>query len=180
MGLVKKQLDLGCGSLPAFEQHGVEGYEHYGVDIIDQDIPNVKRADLALDDLPFTNDSFDLVTAHQVLEHIPKAVYLPVRRNCIIELFNEVYRVLKDGGLFRFDVPTAGSSQYHGDPTHVSEWLPDSINYLSGDYFGFHDDYGHTSKFVKNYIEFDPERDWFMKVELRAIKPAEPPYELTA
>lgn len=186
---MKKQLDIGCGTLPAFKQHGQEGYEHYGVDIIDQKLPNVKQADLAIDPIPYGDDEFDLVTAHEIFEHIPKLIYLQdfddvtnepqgyYRWNCLIELFNEVYRVLKDGGILHFDVPYAGTPQFYGDPTHVSEWTVDSVNYYCGDYFGYHDDYGHRSKFKKLQVGMDPERDWRMIVELQAVKPMEPPYE---
>jgi len=195
-----KQLDLGAGGADRIE----EGYEGYGVDIVAHDRPWLaenKTCDLALERLPYDNDMFDLVTAHDVLEHIPKMLYIPIyqrlistptfdaaddfldrpifhRRNCMIELFNEVYRVLKDGGEFYFVVPKGGTAQYMGDPTHVTEWVEDSVNYYSGDYFGHHDSYGHTSKFKKVYVQNDGQHDWRMAVRLRAIKPAEAPYDV--
>lgn len=178
-----KQLDLGCGNSAAMAGHTRAGYKCYGVDI--HPFEDVKVADLALEPIPYEDDSFDLVTAHQFIEHIPKVLYVlnrqtlrQVKRQPIIELLNEVYRVLKDGGEFHFDVPAAGTPQYWGDPTHVSEWCEDSINYYSGDYFGHHDDYGHRSKFKKIDVHRDPERDWRLIVTLQAIKPMEPPYDV--
>lgn len=154
-------------------------YEQWGVDIVSYDNPRIKVADLALEPIPYNDDSFEIVTAHQVLEHIPKVIYNNgEKRNCLIELFNEVYRVLKDNGQFRFDVPVAGTPQYWGDPTHVSEWLEDSVNYYSGDYFGYHDDYGHKSKFKKAVVQRSVGLEWRLEVILQAIKPCEPPYEL--
>lgn len=177
-----KQLDIGVGGANRIE----EGYEGYGVDIYAHERPWLKEnkaADISLEAIPYEDDMFDLVTAYDVLEHIPKMVYLslnfnPERRNCMIELFNEVYRVLKDGGEFYFVVPKGGTNQYMADPTHVTEWVEDSVNYYSGDYFGHHDTYGHTSKFKKISVDVDPIHHWRMSVRLKAIKPAEEPYNV--
>jgi len=140
-----KQLDLGCGSLPAFKNNGRPGYEHFGVDINTFD--HVKSADLAIDPIPYESDQFDLVTAYDFMEHIPSFVYLErVKRNCMIELFNEIYRVLKDGGQFYFESPIAGTQGYWQDPTHVFGWTSESLHYFSGDYYGFWADLGHTSQ----------------------------------
>jgi len=186
-----KQLDLGAGGADRIQ----EGYEGYGVDIVASERPWLtenKVADLALQPIPYDDNTFELVTAYDVLEHIPKMTYLfgyiigqPLdatpsakRRNCMIELFNEVYRVLKNGGEFYFVVPKGGTNQHMADPTHVTEWVEDSVNYYSGDYFGHHDSYGHTSKFKKISVENDGQHDWRMAVRLKAIKPAGPPYTL--
>lgn len=178
-----KQLDLGVGGANRIEQ----GYEGYGVDIYGHERPWLKEnkvCDLAFEGIPYADDMFNLVTAYDVLEHIPKVIYLqggddyPMRYNSMIELFNEVYRVLKDGGEFYFVSPKGGTNQYMADPTHITEWVEDSVNYYSGDYFGHHDTYGHTSKFKKVSVEVDPQHTWRMSVRLKAIKPAEPPYVL--
>lgn len=179
-----KQLDIGCGSLPAFENHAADGYEHFGVDI--NPFKHVKAADLAIDGIPYESDQFDLVTAYDFLEHIPSFVYIPEydmsndhtfmeKRNCMVELFNEVYRVLKNGGEFYFESPVAGTQGYWQDPTHVFGWTPETLHYFSGDYYGFHDDLGHTSKFVLIGREVVNDR---LKARLKAVKPAEWPYEV--
>jgi len=176
-----KQLDLGSGASP--RQWGV--FEAFGVDIFDYGVDNVKVADLALEPIPFENDSFDLVTAYDFLEHIPSLIYLPeekgevvelTRRSCMIELFNEIYRVLKHDGNLYMAMPVAGTTEYYRDPTHVYPWVLQSLHYFSGDYFGHHDDYGHTSKFVLESSEIVD--GWRMTATLRAVKPAAPPYEL--
>jgi SAM-dependent methyltransferase len=186
-----KQLDIGCGSEPAFKNNGREGYEHFGVDINSFD--HVKQADLAIEPIPYESDEFDLVTAYDFLEHIPSFVYLPViefskyegdyrqitstfdKRNCMVELFNEVYRVLKNGGEFYFETPVAGTQGYWQDPTHVFGWTAETLHYFTGDYYGFHDDLGHTSKFELLYHNSDNDR---LKARIKAVKPAEIPYEV--
>lgn len=184
-----KQCDLGAGGAMRLWE-GVEEENYYGVDI-EPTSHKVKYADLVLDPIPFSDRMFDVVTAHDFMEHIPPMVYVPnvrfnktpqlrvVRRNCLIELFNEIYRVLKDGGVFHMQSPAFPTNASVSDPGHVSYWTEDSVNYYSGDYFGWHDHYGHTSRFEK--VEcFTDERDR-VQITLRAIKslPKDHPYQLS-
>ena len=183
---MKKQLDLGCGSTPRIW----DGYKGYGVDIVDSADPQIKKADLAIQEIPFKDNEFDLVTAYDFLEHIPQFIYQqwtlryrdkPIdtgwdKRNCMIELFNEVYRVLKDGGEFFFAVPMAGTQEFYRDPTHVFPWVQQSLHYFSGDYYGMHDHYGHKSKF--KLLSSEVIDGWRLEAMLQAIKPDVSPYEV--
>lgn len=169
-----KQLDLGCGNTARIR----EGYEGYGVDVVNyDDIPSglheYKTADLTLEKIPFKDDTFDLVTAYDFLEHVPMVIYMPERRSCMIELFNEIWRVLKPGGEFYSQtpafIPGENNTMVWQDPTHVSVWTPDTFNYFSGDYFGHHDTYSHKSDFVKAAMDIS---NGHINVTLRAQKPA--------
>jgi len=92
----------------------------------------------------------------------------PKKRNCMIELFNEIYRVLVPGGRFMMKSPFYPHSGTFQDPTHVFFWTPDSVNYFSGDYFGMYDIYGHTSRFEK--ITNDTANSGWIVIVLKAIK----------
>lgn len=187
---MKKQLDLGCSGFT----RTWEGYECYGVDIVDHskepNTQHIKQADLVLEQIPFGDNEFDLVTAYDFLEHVPMIIYLPdvekdiyvenvyVKRfQVMIELFNEIYRVLKDGGLFYSQTPIYPDKSVFQDPTHVSVWTDDTMNYFSGDYFGWHDHYGHTSRFEQINKKAE---NGHLFVTLKAIKnlTKDTPYKL--
>lgn len=115
--MATKTLDLGCGSRP---KNPFNADEMYGVDVRDDVEGFVRGADLVVENIPFEDDAFDFVTAFDFIEHIPRLVYVPQRRNAFIELMNEVYRVLKPGGLFLSSTPAYPHAVSFRDPTHVN------------------------------------------------------------
>lgn len=175
-----KHLDLGVGGANRIK----EGFEGYGVDIVASSRPWLKdnrEADLAIEGIPYPDDMFNLVTAFDFLEHIPPVIYqLDIKRNCMIELFNEVYRVLKNEGLFYHQTPGYwpdwNNQSVWSDPTHVFVWTPDTAHHFSGDYVGQHDDYGHKSKFLLVNSEFDG--NGHICETFMAVKPDQPPYKV--
>lgn len=112
-----RTLDLGCGGNPR-NPFGAD--EVFGVDVRDDLGAQIRRADLAVEPIPFADESFEWVTAHDFIEHIPRVVYLPQRRNSFVELMNEIYRVLKFGGLFMSVTPAYPHGEAFQDPTHVN------------------------------------------------------------
>lgn len=112
-----KTLDLGCGLQP---KNTFNADEVFGIDIRDDADANIKRADLVIEPIPFEDNFFEYVTAHDFLEHIPRVVYAPSRRNAFIEVMNEIYRVLKPGGTFLSLSPAFPSPEVFRDPTHVN------------------------------------------------------------
>ncbi len=112
-----KSLDLGCGLRP---KNPFNADEVFGIDVRD-DIPaNIRSADLAIEPIPFEDNLFDYVTAHDFIEHIPRVLYVPSRRNAFIELMNEIYRVLKVDGMFLSNTPAYPHAPAFQDPTHVN------------------------------------------------------------
>ena len=112
-----KTLDLGCGSRP---KNPFNADEFFGVDVRENLAGNIKSADLIIEPIPFEDESFDFVTAFDFIEHIPRVIYVPHRRNAFIELMNEVYRVLKPGGMFLSMTPAYPHAVTFRDPTHVN------------------------------------------------------------
>lgn len=112
-----KALDIGCGAKP---KNPFNAAEVYGVDVRDDIVANVFRADLVVDDIPFPAEVFDFVTAHDFLEHVPRLIYCPQRRNAFVEVMNEIWRVLKLNGLFMSFTPAYPNPAAFRDPTHVN------------------------------------------------------------
>ena len=97
-----QSLDLGCGLKP---KNPYNAQEAYGIDVRNDAEAQVVKADLVVEPIPFPDASFDYVTAHDFLEHIPRLIYAPQRRNAFIEVMNEIHRVLKPGGIFMSFTP---------------------------------------------------------------------------
>ncbi len=118
-------LDLGCGPSPKnfFNADFV-----FGVDIRDDLVNGIVKADLALEGIPFTDNCFDFVTAHDFIEHIPRIVYMPARRNCFVELMSEIWRVLKPNGRFLSVTPAYPHPAAFRDPTHVNIITDDTFS----------------------------------------------------
>lgn len=127
-----KTLDLGCGPEP---KNPFNADEIFGVDVRDGIGANIRGADLVIEPIPFGDASFEYVTAHDFLEHIPRLIYAPQRRNAFIEVMNEVYRVLKEGGLFLSLTPGYPHAATFRDPTHV--------NFITDETFPLYFDHEH-------------------------------------
>jgi SAM-dependent methyltransferase len=125
--MTTKSLDLGCGSNPR-NPFGAD--EVFGVDLDGNPEKGIKKADLAIERIPFDNEVFDYVTAYDFIEHVPRTIYLPERRNPFVELMSDAYRVLKMGGTFLSLTPAYPYAPAFQDPTHV--------NIITTDTFGLY------------------------------------------
>ncbi len=99
-----KVLDIGCGGGFTSEFIAKKGAAVSGIDLSDVSIETAKmhskESDLIIDyrsgtaeNLPYENDSFDVIICVDVLEHLEDAAIA----------IAEVKRVLKPGGIFLFD-----------------------------------------------------------------------------
>ena len=131
----KRVLDLGCRD-GALSTTYLDGNHVVGVDIDDEALAHAaasgletRRADLD-EPLPFDDETFDVVVAGEVLEHIhsPPA------------LLAEARRVLRPGGTFVGSVPNGFRLKNRlvfvlgrhpeDDPTHLRLFAPDDIRRL--------------------------------------------------
>jgi SAM-dependent methyltransferase len=96
------------------KKHGYIGLDSIQLDGVDFVI------DLEIDNLPFPDASVDEANASHFLEHI---------RN-LFHVTDEVYRVLKPGGIFTIEVPLFPYTGAIKDPTHVRFFIPETFDYL--------------------------------------------------
>ena len=101
----KRLLDVGCGTGFILSLAHSCFEEVYGIDITpamldiaaskhrEQKVKNVKLIQASSDELPFPDSYFDVVTAYGFLHHLQD----------LLPTFSEVYRVLKNGGIFYTD-----------------------------------------------------------------------------
>ncbi len=119
----KHHLDLGCGGKP----RNPYSYEMVsGIDLVAHPIKEsgveIKTANLAIDEIPYPDGTFDSVSAFDFLEHIPRVLTGGEfgTRFPFIELMNEIWRVLKHNGVFYALTPGYPSKEVFIDPTHVN------------------------------------------------------------
>ena len=115
-----KALDLGCGKTP---RNSFNAAELFGLDLdygIDQD-NKIYPCDLGMEPIPFPDAYFDFVTAHDLIEHIPRIIFKNgVRHTPFIFLMNEILRVLKNDGIFLSNTPAYPNLAAFSDPTHIN------------------------------------------------------------
>jgi SAM-dependent methyltransferase len=80
---------------------------------------------------PFSDNSFDIVIAEHVVEHLDN----------VIKTVEEVHRILKPGGVWYVEVPHFSSHHHHTDPTHRHAFGARSFDYFvpaAGGVYLFH------------------------------------------
>ena len=120
-----KTLDLGCGRIP---RNPFQANELFGVDIRGDLKGNIRQSDLSVGPIPFEDNMFNFCTAYDFIEHIPRnTCYEGKPRLAFIELMNEIYRVLKPGGILLHFTPAFPSKEAFQDPTHVNIITEDTM-----------------------------------------------------
>lgn len=104
------RLNLGCGRYPKRGAINVDRIAAPGVDVVH---------DLDVLPWPFDDNTFQLVSAIQVFEHVDD----PVGFMC------ESWRVLRPGGELYLTVPHWQSENSHTDPTHRRHCTPHTWDY---------------------------------------------------
>ena len=99
----RKVLNVGCGKgvFPASNVVNLDIYEGQGVNVV---------WDLSKTPIPFESNSFDLVIANHVLEHVPNW----------FECFKELARVVNVGGAIEIWVPPVSSDSAFSYRDHIN------------------------------------------------------------
>jgi O-antigen chain-terminating methyltransferase len=127
-------LDIGCGRGEWLELLRENGYSAKGIDM--NRIMVEQCRDRGLDVVEYeallflreqASGIFSVVTGLHIIEHLP----LPV----LIQLLDEVLRVLRPGGLAIFETPNpenmiVGATFFHIDPTHGNPVHPLTMDFL--------------------------------------------------
>lgn len=112
------KLNLGCG------RHQKQGYVN--LDLVEMPGVDVVH-DLGKFPYPFKDDTFVLVEAFHVLEHLPETV----------KVMKEIHRISKPGAIIKIEVPHYHSHGAFQDPTHKSFFTLSTFDYFSDNTF-FH------------------------------------------
>ncbi|MFM6505980.1 MAG: glycosyltransferase [Dolichospermum sp.] len=150
------RIDLGCGVNKPNGFVGVDLYPGFGVDIV---------ADLS-QRFPFEDNSVDEVRAHDIIEHLPDRIHT----------MNEIWRILKPGGIVDISVPSTDGRGAFQDPTHVSFWNINSFLYYCNEspaYLELCRRYGFKGEFNTVHLEHKESPGDVIHViaQLRAVKP---------
>lgn len=123
----KIRLDLASGNN---KQKGYIGVDIIGPPDTDADVVH----DLMKFPWPFEDNSVDEVFASHYLEHVPHStpeINRPGFDDPMFHFMDEIYRILKPGGLARFVCPYYTSVRAVQDPTHLRFISEPMFNYFN-------------------------------------------------
>jgi SAM-dependent methyltransferase len=121
-----KILDIGCGNHKVSGAIGLDNFKLKGVDIVH----NLNKIPY-----PFKDNSFDLIFANNVLEHLTSD---------LDDIMVELSRICKSSGKIVIEVPNAPSIGAFADPTHKK-----FFSYRTFDYFGSNEQSYYTKARLK-------------------------------
>ena len=107
-------LDLGSGANPV----NAEGMTMVHLDLVEG--PKVSLVCDLNNGIPTPSNIFDVVFALDVIEHLQS----------VVEIMNEMHRVLIPGGKAYIRVPLWGSFDHQTDPTHVRGFTEQSFDFF--------------------------------------------------
>jgi SAM-dependent methyltransferase len=122
-------LNLGCG-----DDHIASTPDR---EWVNSDISRGVKADLYFDafemPLPLKDEEFDLVKAYDFLEHVPHVVFdtkrQPLRGDGFIIMMEELWRILKPGGVLDARFPALHNVNNFIDPTHTRQIAEETFRY---------------------------------------------------
>ena len=129
-------VDLGAGRFP---RNPLRARRLVAVDVLDEaafvENSNVEYVrTIPGEQLQFDDEQVDCCTGYDFLEHVPRFDRLTDGRavNPFIEMMNEIYRILRPGGVLIAVTPSFPREAAFTDPTHVNPITPGTHEYFSG------------------------------------------------
>lgn len=135
---VAKMVYLGAGSDRKEGWIHLDAFPFPGIDVV----CDVRKG------LPFEDNSIAHIYSQDFLEHTPPETK--------VELMNEIWRVLRPGGIMEHVVPMAGSDNDFGSPSHISHWHPQQFEHFDVDSYRYEKDRyyeGFKGGFRKVFVE---------------------------
>jgi len=114
---------------------------------------------------PVENESLDGAVSHQCIEHLPNNGDV-AGEDTLFRFFNEVWRILKPGATFAFDVPDADWPKFHHDPTHRRAFKIPAFDFLwrkDRDYVYPRKIWEFVSAETTRDYRFGPVNDWHIR-----------------
>lgn len=117
--------------------------------------------------IPVEDSSIDKVYSQDFLEHI--------RPESKVDVINEIWRILKNGGTMEHYIPNAGSRNDFGSPSHLSHWNLQQFEHfdvnsyrykLDRDYEGF---VGAFEKELAERVNFQDDENGRMAQSIHVI-----------
>lgn len=149
------RIDLGCGTWKPEGFIGVDISPSPNVDVV----ANLNRR------FPFSDNSAEIIRAHDVVEHLDNRIHT----------MNELWRISKPDGLIDIRVPSTDGRGAFQDPTHVSFWNINSFMYYCIEYPAYlqlNQTYGFKGAFRIESMEHERAEGDVVHVRtlLRAVK----------
>lgn len=114
------KLHLGCGRRLRDEYVNVD---------INPRLPGVRKVDLNVLPWPWKSNTVEEIFAQDILEHLYPLGKVEAQFN-IVAVMEEIWRVLKVGGLLHAIIPTTEGRGAWQDPTHVTFWNANTLSYF--------------------------------------------------
>lgn len=110
-------LDVGCGDSKQPNCLGMDRRKRPGVDVVH---------DAEVLPWPFADGQFTRIVMSHLMEHLNPKVH--------VEIVDEMWRILRPGGILMMSMPYPGSAGHWQDPTHIKPWNENTPRYFDPDH----------------------------------------------